>query len=201
MLVIQHRANGLLRHWSNTAPAVGIAEVDVHIDMYGEILVKHNPNEPGYKLSYFLKYSKHEKFFVDIKQNLPVPLLLKIMRAFDKRSIGLFDVPMPSAYFLAKEGVNFYSRLSEYERPEGLTNRYWLDPLETWDFKTYKHLIHSLQDTDRTIIACPSLHGQPLSVCQRLWKWIKVEVQIGGHDRIEGIVTKHVEECEKVLNA
>lgn len=196
MLVIQHRANELTIPITSDA-----AEIDVHIDTYGDIVVKHDPDASGWKLDYFLSCTKHKKFFVDIKQNLSIHYYKKIIEAFGNRLIGLFDVPFPSAYELAWNNVDFYARLSEYEMaPVKLTNKFWLDPLANWDELTYSYLLHSLLCEDKVMICCPSLHGRPIEECRVIWDWMKNQTLVAKHDRIQGIVTKHVEEARSVLN-
>lgn len=198
MLVIQHRVNEL------GAPAfTDVAEIDVHIDKYGRILVKHCPDEEGSTLSYYLSSSKHKKFFVDIKQNLSVEHYKKIIKAFGDRLFGLFDIPMPAAYFTDREGIDFYHRLSQFEDASYLSknsgNKYWLDPLGNWpgecDLHTYSHLLGNILYSDFVVIACPSLHNRGLQACIDVWK-----LAAGNKDKVVGIVTKYPKECREIVS-
>ena len=184
MLVIQHRAN-----LPYAKAYTDVAEIDVQIDNRGNVVVGHNPDGVFFEAEVFLKHSRFKRFFIDIKQNLPVGHLMKIMRTFDNRSIGLFDVPMPSAFFLDRAGVNFYSRVSDVEPViNSLTNRYWVDPLCVWSAPMYEAIASQIVNKQNAIVACPSLHGQDIEKCKEVWSWLKED------GRLQGIVTKHPRE-------
>jgi hypothetical protein len=187
MKIIEHRVN---------KPIVDIktpyAEIDIHINKHGDVVVRHEPiDEDYYSLDEYLCISKHEKFFVDIKQNLDVDYLKKIIEEFGDRLLGLFDLPLPSAYYAAEAGIEFYGRLSEFEPVSHLTNKYWVDPLRTQYLLDYLNLLEDLDGDCCAIICCPSLHGHNLGFCKPFWHWLKFENK---WDIIEGIVTKYPNE-------
>lgn len=188
MLIIQHRANNL------TDPVTSdIAEVDIHIDMNGDIVVKHDPSDSGWQLDYFLACTKHKKFFVDIKQNLSVDYYNKIIEEFGDKLIGLFDVPFPSSFFANKEKLPIYRRISEYESNDtNFYTRFWIDPLLSWGPEKYSILISRNIMYGKIIVACPSLHGQSIEVCKKLWRYLEQRKDI------EGIVTKYVDEFRRI---
>lgn len=188
MLIIQHRVNEL------EIPVYSkYGEIDIHLNFYDELHVNHDVQGPGWKLENFFEKTEFEKFFVDIKQNLPVEDLQRIVEIFDERLIGIFDVPFPSAYYAMKAGCPIYFRRSEYEPMHSEFDKYWLDPLTRWDPNIYASL---LPHKGEVIIACPSLHGRLTKECREVWNWIRRV----DDSRIKGIVTKHVKECGEILN-
>jgi len=189
MLVIQHRANNI-----HDPVYTDVGEIDVHIDSEGSMVVKHHLEDCGWELEFYLERATHKKFFVDIKQNLRVKDYVRIINAVGDRLIGLFDVPMPAGYFLARSGISFYARLSEIERPTTLTDKFWLDPLINWSPESYDVISNSIfVDKLKTIVACPSLHGRDAIECRTLWRWLK-------DNRFKGIVTKHPKEFMEIFN-
>jgi len=188
MLIIQHRANNLIDPITSD-----VAEIDVHIDTCGDIIIKHSVDEPGWDLDEYLLSSKHKKFFVDIKQNLDVEYYKKIEEEFGDRLIGLFDVPFPSSFYANKERLPIYRRISEYESNDtNFYTRFWIDPLLSWGPEKYSTLISRNIMYGKIIVACPSLHGQPIEVCKKLWRYLEQRKDI------EGIVTKYVDEFRRI---
>ena len=125
MLVIQHRVNSPLSLGTNLYHLKSkFVEVDVHIKYNGEVVVKHSPDDRHSELpikDYFkaMEYpylpNHVDKYFVDIKQNMDVYYLKKIVNIFGDKLLGLFDVPFPSSFYANKAGLPIYRRISEYE--------------------------------------------------------------------------------------
>jgi len=194
MLVIEHRANFLTEPEKST-----LGEIDVHILENGKFAVKHDIYEGGWILEHFLKHSMHDRFFVDIKQNLKVGVYERLIETMGDRLIGLFDVPMPAAYFLAKKGVKFYERLSEFENPTALTDRFWLDPLANQVVPHFERLLWETTANQKFIYASPELHG--CSMLEAANAWGSLKAFVSGKNRfakLEGIVTKYPEEFSKI---
>jgi len=195
MLIIQHRANSL-----SDSVTSNCAEIDIHLDVYGDLGVKHDVCESGWILQSFLERTGYKNFFVDIKQNLSTKDYLRVIEIFGDRLIGLFDVPMPAAYFLSRDNIPFYARLSEFELPDTLSTRYWLDPLTKWDGTIHNALLTMLAPRNRVVVACPSLHGQSVEKCENVWSLFSLWDKTEGAPIIEGIVTKHVLRCQEFFN-
>lgn len=181
------------------------AEIDVYITDRGEIVAKHDPcfNEVSpVKVSAIVEHAGFDKFFVDIKQNLDLDFLEKIMDAFGDKLHGLFDVPMPAAYYAMREDLPIYQRLSEFEPRLDLGNKYWLDPLMWCTSQKYHKLLSTVPDGGKVIICSPELHGQTTIV--EVWHWIKERLE-DKDSRIEGLVTKAPETAltffEEYINA
>jgi len=193
MKVIEHRVN-----LPKQATITPYAEIDIHVGEHGRLVVKHDLEGKGWDIGRYIHESSHEKFFVDIKQNLDVVHYQMIINQFGERLLGIFDVPFPSAYFASQAGIEFYGRLSEFElAPMRLVNKYWVDPLSEWDDKMYRRLTYSVGYGAEVILACPSLHEKGIADCDEVWKWMR---DTHMKDRIEGIVTKHPKEFMEVFH-
>lgn len=184
--IIAHRVN----HW-NVRNKHGVygAEIDVQVMNDGTIKAVHDPNDwrPG-SISEIFDYAGYYKFFVDIKQNLDVRFLRRIVDLFEDRLIGLFDVPWPSAYYARRAGLPIWERLSEYEPVRGKCKRFWLDPLRGWHSSKYERLLKQVPRGSKVIVCSPELHEESQSSeLISCWGWIKDNVANG---RIYGLVTK-----------
>lgn len=201
MLVIQHRANEL-----STSLESNITEIDVHLSDQWGWTVKHDIRSQGWRLDYFLDKSESNKFFVDIKQNLSINHYVELVKLFGDRLVGLFDLPMPSAYFATSSklfNLPIYLRVSEFEFPNKLSNKYWIDPLCSQSAVRHSMIFNKIRDmheNPRVIFACPSLHGKELPQCKSVWNWIK---NMSSLDKrfVQGVVTKHVAKCQEIINA
>jgi hypothetical protein len=166
------------------------AEIDVQVSDRGEIVAKHDPcfnPVPPVKVSYIVENAGFGKFFVDIKQNLDLDFLEKIVDAFGDKLHGLFDVPMPAAYYALRANLPIYQRLSEFEPRLDLGNKYWLDPLMSCTSWKYQRLLSTVPDGGKVIICSPELHGQTTIV--EVWNWLLERLE-DKDARIEGLVTK-----------
>ncbi len=199
MKLIAHRIND----WKpgNIHGAYG-AEIDVQVCDDGRLRAKHNPSDnqlPPIPIEEVIDHSGYERFFVDIKQNLDIYYLRKIVYAFGDKLIGLFDVPFPSSFYAYKDNLPIYSRVSEYELPYKMLGKVWLDPLESYNIHKYASLLirakYQAWDSIKTIVACPSLHGKGLSECVPVWRWASKQKEVFA------IVTKHIGECRRITNA
>ena len=196
MLVIQHRAN-----FPPTNAKTAVAEIDVQIDNQGRVVVGHNPDGIFHTAEFFLKHTKFKKFFIDIKQNLPVEYLHKIMATFRGKSIGLFDVPMPSAYFLTRSGAAFYQRLSEFEPVQYLSNKFWLDPLSYQDPEAFLNVLRRTQQNQEVVFASPELHNNSFEEAKRVWLALRIyNYHNRNNAKIAGVVTKYPEEFTEFWN-
>ena len=194
MLVIEHRANFL-----SYPKKSNLGEIDVHLLEDGVFGVKHDIDGHGWELESFLERSNREKFFVDIKQNLPTDVYERLIKIMGDKLIGLFDVPMPAAYFLAKKGVKFYERLSELENPTNLTDRFWLDPLANQVVPHFERLLWETTANQKFIYASPELHGHSFLEASNAWGALKAFVSTENrYAKLEGIVTKYPEEFTKI---
>ncbi len=195
MLVIQHRSNDISK-----ACLSEYAEIDVQINHKGKPIVRHNPYGDYVRLDMFINLMKYDKVFVDIKQNLDVKDLKKIVEECGDKLIGLFDVPFPSVYYASHWRWPIYHRVSEWESgyPIYGPSKYWLDPLENYHVEKYQILYDGIQNRsqgfDQIIVACPSLHFEPIDSSIKIWEWMKDKKSI------QGIVTKHVAKCREILD-
>jgi len=193
--VIQHRYNDPLKPLHSK-----YVEIDVHVAENSTLIVKHDPDDNvRYRASYMAKLEGIEGFFVDIKQSLDIQNLKRIADNFGDKLIGLFDVPFPSAYFARKAGIPVYGRISEFEPIERLFDRFWIDPLTSWNYKRYVDLLKTTDQNHKVIIAAPSLHGHGPEID------IKVALALmnvlGRFGQVEGIVTKYPQAVEEALRA
>jgi hypothetical protein len=190
MLVIQHRVNVIY-----TEHSAQYAEVDVQVADDGSLVIKHNPDDYPVSLESYLKWSKFDGYFVDIKQNMDVKYIKYIAEAFGDKLLGLFDIPMPSVFFTPHLNLPIYLRVSELEPYNKNFRHIWLDPLKSYSPSRYGGLLNLLPHyTDiQVIVACPSLHGKTMRECKEVWEYLKKH-------NIQGIVTKHVKECTKIFN-
>jgi len=191
MKIIAHRVN----KWKPVNIGVYGAEIDVQISHDGKIRAFHEPNEsrPG-ELGMIFDHSGYERFFVDIKQNLDVEWLKKIVKAFGTKLIGLFDVPHPSAYYAHQAKLPVWDRLSEYESVRGhggaRSKKFWLDPLRSWNPSAYGGLLNQVPKDGKVILCSPELHGRRGAMIEDCWGWARDRIQKKGDDRIFAIVTK-----------
>jgi hypothetical protein len=194
MIIIQHRANYLRDAHCEAA------EIDVQIDRWGEVVVGHDLWSGPFKANFFLKHTEHQKFLIDIKQNLPIEKLQLIADTFGTRSMGLFDVPFPSAYFAIKEGLNVWGRLSEFEPVNHLFSKFWVDPLASQG-EILSDLFCRTQLNHKLIIASPELHGHSLEFAIETWDAIKLKLQWpGAGGKPVGLVTKFPKEAQEFFN-
>lgn len=199
MLIINHRANNL-----TDVAKVSCAEIDVQIYTDGDVVVQHDIDGEGWKASHFLNHSPYETFFLDIKQNLPIHKLKKIAKKFEGRSLGLFDVPFPSAYCAIKEGLDVWGRLSEFEPLNPLFDKFWVDPLASWDKNRYLSLMAQTELNHKMIIASPELHGvEDVDKIFDAWEAVRLKVNgnitVGGE--VVGLVTKHPKQAKEFFGA
>jgi len=186
MKIIQHRVNED-GYWAR--PRAKYAEVDIQIDTNGDVVARHNPEDPwrGWGFQYLPRWSG---FLVDIKQNLSIEHLQRIVECFDNKLIGFIDVPFPSVYFAAtRAAMPIYGRYSRYEPFNALYRRLWLDPIGYPLPLEYYELMDRVPTwIEDVIIAAPSLHGEScqedIAVCRYAKKF----------KNISGIVTKYPEE-------
>ena len=192
MRIIQHRYND-----PNDSLYAKSVEIDVHVIENGSLAVKHDPDSIGVRASYFAKNTPNiDGFFVDIKQNLSVPHLKRIVGTFGKKLLGIFDVPFPSAYFATKAGLPVYARLSEFEPVQMLFDKFWLDPLVSWTPKKYLELFGSTSTHHKVVVAAPSLHGHSCATDIRVAQALE---RADVCSQIEGFVTKHPRRVSRAL--
>jgi hypothetical protein len=198
MMIIQHRANDHMNQRK-----ASFAEVDVWVCDDGRLRLKHDVKgdagcAPPITVETFLLNAPWDKFFVNIKQSLSIEDYWRIEAAFENRLIGLFDIPMPAAYRLSAHATcPIYERVSEYEG--GLRTGYvWLDPLDGHEYDNYWNASRppKIRASDKVIIACPSLHGEGINECRKLWSFLKLN---GLWAEPTGIVTKFPEQAAEVL--
>jgi len=202
MKIIAHRVN----NWKpvNRFGVYG-AEIDVQVSNDGKIRAFHEPNEsrPG-ELDMIFDHSGYDKFFVDIKQNLDVEWLKKIVKVFGNRLLGLFDVPHPSAYYAHEAKLPIWDRLSEYEAVRGhggiSSKKFWLDPLRSWSPGAYGGLLNQVPKDGQVIICSPELHGRRGDMILDCWEWARNRVQVKGDERIFGIVTKKSQDAKEFFS-
>jgi len=193
MKVIEHRIN-----LPSTEPITPYAEIDVQLGERGLFLVRHDITDSGPYLFQYLRESKHESFLVNVKQSLSITHLSRLIEEMGDRLIGLFDVPWPLMYYASNSNYPVYCRISQYEPPNWLTCKYWLDPLGFEEPGTYNVLYEVIRETqayNEIMVCCPSLHHYELDKCKEVWEWMKDKEQI------QGIVTKYAEECREYFNA
>lgn len=195
MKIIQHRVNGA----GGLRPRSKWAEIDVHVDHNGNLIAKHDPDDPWptYAESYVPSW---DGFFVDIKQNLRVEYYNKIAELFGSKLIGLFDVPFPAAYFLAKSKPAYpvYYRYSELEKQQYFATHLWLDPIVSQDFYAYANLINdAMSYTKSIIVAAPSLHGGSLNDDKNIYWLLKNMGRQNNGLPIDGLVTKYAKELSE----
>lgn len=190
MMILQHRANNLAK-----PVKTNYAEIDVQIDATNQIVVSHELWTEGAQVDYFLDNSRYEKFLINIKQNLDVKDLRRIVNKFYKRSLGLFDVPFPSAYYAVKAGLKVWGRLSEYEKLNRLFSRFWVDPLVAQTPDHFLTLIAQADPNHELIIASPDLHGASFDNVLSVWEALKCERNndIVVRRKIVGLVTRYAE--------
>lgn len=201
MKIIQHRVDGDSKSLSP------YAEVDVHINHFGHVVIGHDPDDLiNYdEFTYVADvYDKHDKFFVDIKQNLPLKHLKKIVDVFGNKLLGIFDVPWPSAFYAQKDKIApIYHRVSDYESPFPFGSAFWIDPIGTnfapfdYDRILINTFIAIAGRSSKFIVACPSLHGYDLKATVSVWEFIRAAQKIGQEIAVEGIVTKFTEEAKE----
>lgn len=208
MLIIEHRQNE-----PNKKPHTPYAEIDVQINNYGHVVVQHDPDEcflgetsavDGMQychLEDYLEQSGHEKFFVDIKQNLKTHYIRQIADILGDRCLGFFDVPFPSMYFVMNDGHKVYKRLSEYEYYDERFSQYWVDPLRSQDSWRLISIIGALPKDSKAIIASPELHGHDWKFTKGVWETLKKTEAFSDIGQIEGIVTKYSKSAERYFNA
>ena len=197
MMIIQHRAND-----HKQKQTARFAEVDVWVCDDGRLRLKHDvkgdkDSAPPIDVETFLSNATWEKYFVNVKQSLSIEDYYRIADEFDGKLIGLFDIPMPSAYVLSiAASFPIYERVSEYEG--GLrTGHAWIDPLNSLSLHSYAMMFGKALEMQRgadLILACPSLHGGDLKFCQNVWSWLKFAPA-----NPIGIVTKFPEQAAEVL--
>jgi len=202
MKVLSHRQND----WKpvNKSGIWG-AEIDVQVCDDGELRARHDPDPGAYysgDIDIIFDHSDFERFFVDIKQNLDIKWLKRIVEKFGHRLIGLFDIPFPSAYFARIAGLPIYARLSEFEPVVRLFDSFWVDPLVSQKYTTHARLITSTDKNHKIIVACPSLHGHDLEASRNVWEtFVNLETM---KDKdwgvIEGVVTKFPLEAMEFIN-
>ena len=199
MIVIQHRAADVTG-FTNKAE---FAEIDVHINSIGDVVIKHDPDDVEWEIDHFFRVSKHKKFLIDIKQNLHIDYLEKIAEEFEGRSLGFFDVPFPSAFYARQQGFKIWARLSEFEPINYLFDHFWVDPLASWTGGKYLSLMAKADQNHKMMIASPELHGVERSQMLAVWETIQMvtsgDVEIRGE--IVGMVTKYPKEAEEFFNA
>lgn len=193
MFLVEHRVNFPLKIIKSD-----YAELDVQIDQYDQLVVRHDPDGDGILLDWYLEKSAHKKFFVDIKQNMSTRYYERMVAAFGDRLLGLFDVPYPALHYITKAGLPVYHRLSEAEVANE-SAYYWLDPLVSQELPTFKSLLKSTPSYAQIILCCPSLHGANWREVENFLSWVKLEMLLGQGQKIQGIVTKEIERARQII--
>ena len=204
--VIQHRVNDYL------IPRLSdFAELDIHIDSDGEVVIKHDPDERlAVRVPAILSMG-FDKLLIDIKQNLSPRFIRKIVDVvgFDN-ILGFIDVPWPSAsFFLNGVKPNLYWRLSRYERPPEDASKIYIDPItEKCETRDYKRLIIDFSYYNRRnggeatyIIAAPDLHGKDLNSTLQVVRDLHEDfANTYMIKSLEGIITKYPTEVQELVS-
>lgn len=206
MKFIQHRAND-----HKILAVTPYAEIDVWVADNGELVVKHDVKgnvdcAPPIFLVDYLKHTKFEKFFVDIKQSLSDDDILRISRTFGPtRLLGMFDIPWPSFHRVVSHNnvveifTEVFARFSEHEMNRGAPHvrNLWLDPLDRWKPIDYLNLIERTDEDDNIIIASPELHGCSDIEATEVWRMLGVY----NFAEVTGIVTKWPQDAKRVIES
>ncbi|MES2278864.1 MAG: hypothetical protein V4592_22725 [Bacteroidota bacterium] len=146
-------------------------------DYHGELVIAHDMATPqSIKANNFfetyLKYGCTSTLALNIKAD---GLQLKMRELIDKYKITnyfVFDMSIPDTIGYIKQGLNFYSRQSEYEAQPAFYNEcagIWLDAfLGTW----YNNdlILNHLNNNKQVAIVSPELHGREHLL---LWQQLK----------------------------
>ena len=164
MKIIRHRANSIAE-LKATEPVYGV-EIDLH-SYQTEIVVHHDPMQPGVPFEYWLQHFKHDFLIANIKQEGIEVRVLEILKKNSVHDFFLLDVSFPSLIRMTQNGIRQLAvRLSSFEPIQtsitlaGQLDWIWVDlfderlPLSAEEWQNLKKLGYKL------CIVSPELHGR-----------------------------------------
>lgn len=209
MIVLSHRGYWLDGSEKNNVTAfersfsLGIGtETDIR-DYQGELVISHDiADESCISVEEFFKlyncYDKKPPLALNIKADGLQYKLKQLLKKYEITNYFVFDMSVPDGLQYLKEGLNSFTRESEYEKEASFYNEasgVWLDEFYGhWINKSVieKHLHHN-----KTIcIVSPDLHKREY---ENEWLHYKnIEKELGTNELI--ICTDHVEEAMRFFS-
>ena len=162
--LIYHRVNSLKQ--AELIENNAGAEIDLRLS-FGEIIIAHDPNQPGCTLKDWLEVFSGDFVVLNLKEmGIEEIVLSQLQRQRPELDYFFLDLVMPSLLKNLNEGVKSAARVSEFESPDLILKLsapwYWLDSFSgSWDF---------LNDTDgqadfkdkKFCVVSPELQGREL---------------------------------------
>lgn len=151
-------------------------ETDVR-DCCGALVISHDmPDGSEMKFTEFLAlYKEYDEDLVlalNVKSDGMQDKIKQALSDFNIASYFMFDMSVPDALQYQKTGLNFFSRISEFEPIDTIipgSSGVWLDAFESEWYD--QSLIDSLLEQGLNVaIVSPELHGRPY---EPLWMMLK----------------------------
>jgi hypothetical protein len=161
---IQHRVNSLKQ--AGLIEKNSGAEIDLRLS-FGEIIVAHDPNEPGCSLKDWLEVFSGDFVVLNLKEmGLEAIVLSQLQRQRPELDYFFLDLIMPNLLKSLNKGVKSAARVSEFESTDVIIKLnapwYWLDSFSgSWD---YLNSIDRQADVrnKRFCVVSPELQGREL---------------------------------------
>ena len=162
--LIYHRVNSLKQ--AELIENNAGAEIDLRLS-FGEIIIAHDPNQPGCTLKDWLEVFSGDFVVLNLKEmGIEEIVLSQLQKQRPELDYFFLDLIMPSLLKSLNEGVKSAARVSEFESTDVILKLsapwYWLDSFSgSWDF---------LNDTDgqadfkdkKFCVVSPELQGREL---------------------------------------
>lgn len=162
--LIYHRVNSLKQAGliENNAGA----EIDLRLS-FGEIIIAHDPNQPGCNLKDWLEVFSGDFVVLNLKEmGIEEIVLSQLQRQRPELDYFFLDLIMPSLLKSLNEGVKSAARVSEFESTDVILKLsapwYWLDSFSgSWDFLNDTDGQADLKDKKFCVVS-PELQGREL---------------------------------------
>jgi hypothetical protein len=188
MEIVSHRGFWLTEAEKNSAAAfIRSAESDFGIetdvrDYGGELVIAHNmPGRDESVMSFegfmqlYFENAKHPGYLaINIKADGLQEALQTILRKYRDAKYFVFDMSIPDTLGYRKLGINFFSRVSEYEKQPVLFEAcagIWLDAFHG-EWYSMNDISRWLKEDKKVCLVSPELHKRDHKA---LWEKIKRE--------------------------
>ena len=161
---IQHRVNSLEQ--AGLIEKNAGAEIDLRLS-FGEIIVAHDPNEPGCSLKDWLEVFSGDFVVLNLKEmGLEAIVLSQLQRQRPELDYFFLDLIMPNLLKSLNKGVKSAARVSEFESTDVIIKLnapwYWLDSFSgSWDYLNSIDRQADVRDK-RFCVVSPELQGREL---------------------------------------
>ena len=189
MIIIDHRRNSPIL--VNETPTEYGIEIDIRTKG-NELIVHHDPFEPGISLESILQVYNHKFLILNVKEEGLELRLLNLLQKYNIKRFFFLDQSFPFLLKTASSGENRCAvRFSQYESIDtalslkGLVKWVWVDLFNGLFFST-NDIFKLKQAGFKCCLVSPELQGFPPTTIPN----IKTEL-LSNHITLDAVCTKH----------